>query len=377
MIVIKLSKRIRTYIVSTINYFIMETLSEKSKQQFYGDDYDSVLNQANAFFEEHASVKYKAEIENIPQSKVAHKWVGAQCINGKIVGIPNDEDALLVNEGNRWIRKNVTRDGKFKWTGGCVWNGALYCFPRTSSTFLKYENGIVEEMPISVDYKFEHHYSGVCTKDGVVYQPPRNTNHILKTRLVNLECKKINIVPDVFRCRLSYCGGILHPNGFIYFFPVKNCRVIKLNPQTDEWCFIGKKITSFCFDAKIGPDGNIYGFNHGKGILKIDVETEKVEIIHKEIKSYAYGTKIGINGHLYSIPGDSRYAYEYNPFDDVVQTFFDTHSSMNAKYAGGVTTPYGKIVCVPAEWDNVLIYKPNKEVAIPNDVYDNFFVDNY
>lgn len=328
------------------------------------------------FVAQNRNVTYTVQFEDIPSLKASHKWVGAQCINDQIICIPSDETRILINDGKWRVRENL-KDGLFKWTGGCVWENSIYCFPRTSNSFLKINNDNVEEIPLEYTYNVEHHYSGVCTEDGIVYQPPRNTSHILKTDLKTGQSTKISIINDKYHVKLSYCGSIMHPNGYIYFFPVQNNKVIKLDPTTDRWDYIGHRITTLCFDAKVGLDGNIYGFNNNEGITKIDVFNDTVSIIHQEINSGSYGTKYGVDGCLYNIPGDGTHIYKFDVLNDEIYEIFDLNSDIKAKYAGGVVKRDGTILGVPANEHKMMSYKPSKRVLIPEDIYNLFYVDNY
>ena len=324
-----------------------------------------------------SSVKYRTECIKIGNSKEKHKWVGAQINYGTVFAIPNDETRILCYDqnGNSYI-EGVNK-GLFKWTGGCVWNNSIYCFPTTSNSFLKICDEDVEEIPLLIEYHGEHHYSGVCTREGIVYQPPRNTNHILKTDLKTGLSNKIDIVDKKYKVTYRYCGSIIHPNGFIYFFP-ENGRVIKLNPDTDDWCFIGKSLSTMCFDAKVGMDGNIYGYSANcKGIMKIDVSSDAVEMIHQEITPGAYGTKYGSDGYLYSIPGDGSCIWKYDVVSDTIYMLHDLRDDSKAKYAGGLTLPNGDIICVPANASSILILKSNKNTKIPESIYKEFYQDNY
>lgn len=362
------------------NSFVFKLFSCSNDPRLLTDDiytYDSVLNEFKRFVSNNNDVTYSVELQEIPKSKVAHKWVGAQFFKDAIVGIPNDEESVLIKR-EHWTSQHVAEKGRFKWTGGCVWNNRMYCFPRTSNSFLVYDGKETELIQLDCKYDFEHHYSGVlCDELGVVYQPPRNTDHILKTDLKTNHSKKISIVSDFLNCKLSYCGSVRHPNGYIYFLPVSGCKVIKLNPLTDDWCFIGKPITTFCFDAKVGADGNIYGFNHWKGIVKIDVQDNKVSNIHTDIKFYSYGTKIGLNGKLYSIPGDSCSVFEYDIQTDSVKVVYTVQSKTKAKFAGGVTDSNGIIYGVPAEEEMVICYEPSRMEKIPRSIYQKMYLDNY
>lgn len=376
----KIKNRIDRYYKLLFNSFVLKFFSYAKDFELFSDDLyrcDTVLDEFKRFVSNNNDVTYSVELQEIPKSKVAHKWVGAQFFNDAIVGIPNDEESVLIKR-EHWTSQHVAEKGRFKWTGGCVWNSRLYCFPRTSNNFLVYDGKKAELIQLDFKYDIEHHYSGVlCDELGVVYQPPRNTNHILKTDLNTNHSKKILIASEHLNCKLSYCGSVRHPNGYIYFLPVSGCKVIKLNPLTDDWCFIGKPITTFCFDAKVGGDGNIYGFNHWKGIVKIDVQNNKVSNIHTDIRFYSYGTKIGLNGKLYSIPGDSCSVFEYDIQTDSVKVVYTVQSKNEAKFAGGVTDVNGFIYGVPAEEEMVICYKPSRVERIPKSIYQKIYLDSY
>lgn len=242
---------------------------------------------------------------------------------------------------------------------------------------LKISESEIEEIPLKNKYKGEHHYSGVLLRNGIIYQPPRNTNHILKFDLNTLRETNIDIINEHFKCKTRYCGSIYHPNGFIYFFP-ENGRVIKLNPDNDEWCFIGKRISVCCFDAKVGSDGNIYGYGaYGKGMMCINIYLDKVKILYPEIEFGAYGTKYGINGMLYSVPGNGNKIYAFDVLHKKLKDVFTFNSNEIEKYAGGATLSNGTIVCAPIRKNSVLNMIPTKNVDISEELNSLMFSDNY
>lgn len=359
---------------------IIEFLSKQSilQNSHWTTEDNSEFKQFRACIDK--SITYELTLRPIDPSNAAHKWVGAQVYHDKVYAMPNDETRVLCYdvEHNRIDYITGIKTGLFKWTGGCVWKNAIYCFPRTANSFLRIDEKGTKEIPLTFEYKKEHHYSGVCTKDGIVYQPPRNTNHILKTNLNTGTSTKITIVDEKYRVTFRYCGSIIHPNGYIYFFPENNECVIKLDPKTDKWCFIGDKTSTMCFDAKIGLDGNIYGFSaYRKGIMRIDVTNDTVQMIHTDIEPGAYGTKYGADGCLYSVPGDGSKCFRYDTESDSVETVFDLKDKSKAKYAGGATLSRGNIICIPAKKKNILELSPNKEITISRQVYEFFCVDNY
>lgn len=353
--------------------------NSRHKKKFSCDrDYKKLLEQLCQFIRLNSNTEYIIiEKKTILNSDVTEKWVGAQAFENAIIGIPNSE-TRIINFKEEFNILFKVKNGKFKWTGGCIWDNHIYAFPRTSDSFLSFNSSEISEIPIGFKYNGEHHYSGVCTRDGVVYQPPRNTNHILKTDLKNSRTSKIDIVNNVFKIKLTYCGSIIHPNGYIYFFPQNLGRIIKLDPKTDEWIYIGNKIATSCFDAKIGFDGNIYGFSaYNNGIMKIEVSSDLVQIIHENISFGAFGTKVGVDGCLYSVPGDNSIIYKFDIFNNEVVEYYDLKDGSKAKFAGGTITKDGVIYCSPATSNSILMYKPSEKIEIPEILYTTFFIDNY
>lgn len=334
------------------------------------------------FVETNRNIDYFMEIKWIPFQHEKHKWVGGVLYEDYLYAIPNDSLTILKIHVTDYSVSfvNGIKNGLFKWTGGTVYNRSVVAFPRQENYLLQYypHNEQISLLDIDIDYKSEHHYGGVCTTGGYIYQPPRNTDHILRINLKNKKNHKIQISPRKLNRHYRYCGSILHPNGFIYFFPENNMPVIKLNPINNKWCFIDKPINTMTFNAKVATDGNIYGFSaYEHGLMKIDVENDKVEMIHKEIKPGAYGTKLGIDGCLYSIPGDGKHVWKYDPKMDRLTKLFKVEEQVKAKYAGGSSTKNGIIFGIPAESNSIMILRPNVKTEIPASVFSLYFNDCY
>lgn len=326
-------------------------------------------------------IKYFVFFEPLPSVDAIHKWVGAQNKDDCIYAIPNDMNAVLKHTINGNFYIGDLENDPFKWTGGCLWKGSLYGFPRTSNCLLKMslDTELIQYVYMEKDYSKEHHYGGICTKEGIIYQPPRDSDHILVWDLKTASTRKIHLSPKSKHREFRYCGSVLCPNGYAYFLPELAERVIKLNTATEEWEFIGDRIDAMTFDAKIAVDGNIYGFSaYCDGILKINVTEDNVEMIHKEITPGAYGTKLGVNGHLYSIPGDGEYIWDYDPLTDSLKSIYKFPYKLNAKYAGGTSLQNGEICAVPARENKLLKLKMGIEgIKIPDKVYGDYFLDYY
>lgn len=330
---------------------------------------------------ENRNVKYDVCFKSLPFIPSLHKWVGAQYRDSCVYGIPNDMNAFLKYLNDEISFLGTLEEGKFKWTGGCIWDDCLYGFARNSNSLIKMSlySEKIEMIPLEKGYSKEHHYGGICTKNGIIYQPPRDSNHILVWNLITKKTKRICLNTEKDNQEFRYCGSILHPNGYAYFLPEIGERVIKLNTRTEEWSFIGDRIDAMVFDVKIAADGNIYGYSaYCKGILKIHVKTDSVEMIHEEIYAGAYGTKLGVNGHLYSIPGDGDMVWDYNPLTDSLDSIYQFSYVLDAKYAGGTSMMNGDILAVPAKDNQLFQLRPDMTgLQIPDDIFQEYFQDCY
>lgn len=315
-----------------------------------------------------------------------YKWVGAVYYNDKFYCIPNGTNKFLVYD----IKKNDynyipidEEENPFMWTGGCEYLGKIYAFPRTSNKLLSLDtkNNQVELINLKLKYHKEHHYGGVATENGIIYQPPRNSSHILKIDLNKKEAKKIYILPKLLGIKYNYTTGIIHTNNNIYFFPEQNGHIMVLNIDTEEITFMKEKLSSMVFDAAISENGNIYGFSaYEKGILKIDVKNGTSKMIHQEIGiPGCYGTKLGINGKIYGIPGNGNKIYEYDPKTEKVTIIKTLEEKKDAKCAGGIITKDGTIYTVPALGNKIYKYNFKNVKKEINDklLNSNYFEDNY
>lgn len=341
---------------------------------------DSVWKNLVAFTDKNRGIEYHLNLKEYG-NKNEYKWVGGIYTGNAIVGIANGSRSCLVLDlkNDKIFNRGSLEAGEFKWSGGCLWNGTVYGFPRTSNNLLifpisdKIQPG---EIKLDISYNREHHYGGVCTKDGIIYQPPRSTNTILKIDLKNYKTKEIYISKD--RRKFRYCGSIIHPNGLIYMFPEYMERVMVIDPKTDNVYFIGKILSSMTFDACIGYDGNIYGFSaYSKGILKIDVNKNSAEMLFENKKFGCYGSVLAVNGNVIGVPGDSNHIYEYNIKENFVKVIASLEEKGAAKCAGSAISKDGTIYCIPAAGNKIYMITPNTPVQIPQELLDTSFFNGY
>lgn len=315
----------------------------------------------------------------IPEKQNSFQYVGGQIFNGTLYSVINSAQKMMSYrlKDQSFHFSSSFSDEDFKWTGGYFYSGIFYMFPRRSCDLLAYDpaNDRFETISCKRDYSGEHHYGGVCTRNGMIYQPPRNTNHILKWDISRKHCEAITI-NNGNNCR--YCGSVIHPNGSIYMIPEKDAPVIKIDLETEQICEIGEAVRGMAFNPVIAANGNIYGFRAKNGILKIDTENDSVSILHSDISIRAYGSKCGINGNIYSLPGYTKDIWEFDPFEESLRRCYELSEERSVHYAGGATDRTGDIYGIPVHADSILkISFTDLDMQIPEDIFTSFFTDCY
>lgn len=299
--------------------------------------------------------------------------VGAYSYSNKIFCPSSDGASLLIVDPltDSYILKKIGLNEHLGYSGIQEYEGDLYIFPRSANKLIRYnpQEDEVYVVELNTSYTGEHHYCGIITSDGLLIQPPRECNHLLITDLNTYKTHKLVIgyggKHGVGRYR--YSSIIKHPNGYMYLIPDYNEKVIRLDPRTEKFEFIG----TFFKDSRllgptIAPNGNIYGFlMFGGGILEIDVKTNKTRIICKDIETKSCGTECASNGKLYSIPGYSSFVYSFDLDNMTIKMEKELDIIFSDAYsAGGAMDSYGNIYAAPCHGKNVLKYCFNSDVRL-------------
>lgn len=317
------------------------------------------------------------KIYKVPISLKKWKWVGGVYWKGQIYSIPNAErTGLCINPIERnYNIIGCTKVGTFKWTGGCVYKEKIYGFPRKESSILVIDPGTREMMEEKLDcaYRGEHHYGGICTDKGIVYQPPRDTDHILKVDLNDLTTEEILITKRGEKHR--YTASIEHPDGSIYMIPEAGRKVLRVHPITEEIETIGDVLDAYVFGVVVGLDGNIYGYcNEGRGILKIDVIKKQVSRVCEEIgEASSYGSVVGLNGKIYNIPAHGNYIWEFDIEKQSVIQVFCLKENGIAKCAGAGIGHDGTICMIPASGEYIYYLSTEESVDLDEAAMNNRF----
>ena len=306
------------------------------------------------------------------------KWVGGVFYKSEIYGVPTSINRLFkASSKNVKVFGNV-RIGTYKWTGGGVYKERIICFPRTANSFLEIKpiSGEIKELKIDFKYRGEHHYGGVITDDGMVYQPPRDVDHILITDLKKMKSYKM-YMPD--RREVRYCGTLETPDGLIIFLPEKGRRLLVYERKTESLNYMSDPIDFMPFGPAIGINGKIYAYNaDGTGLLQIDVNTYEIRIVQlvEALKGY-YGAVCGINGKIYGIPAASDTICEYDIYSNTLRKIFDIENG-EAKCAGAGILNDGTICMIPTFGVYAYYLRPDRKIELSdNEIGGRFFNSFY
>lgn len=295
--------------------------------------------------------------------KADYKWCGGVRDFRYFYAIPNDAQCILKIDMETGTPKiiRIPFSQTRGWTGGAIYQDVLYGFPRSANYLLAMDikSQTVKMIPLGTNYLEEHHYGGVVTQSGILYQPPRNTNHILKINLNTKKCEKIYIDSVNRKMTYRYTTGVVHRNGLIYFFPERGEKVMVLRLEGERIYFIGDRLNAMAFGGAIACDDNIYGFSaYEEGILYINTQKNTAQMIHREIGvSGCYGTKVGRNGKIYGIPGNQNWIWEYDCVHDIATRKMEMPEDLKeCTYAGAAVSDEGDIWCVPVKGGGISLY---------------------
>lgn len=344
------------YIYKNILYFF--------KNNSKSIKYDDSIKKYDVNFLKVSQIPIKLDVN-------VEKWVGSVNYNNTMYCIPNKINKILKvdmnNDNISYIDFESEEDG-FRWSGGTVYNSKIYCFPRKSNKLLVIDpqnNDSIQMIDLGIDYDNEHHYGGVLNSKGIIIQPPRKNNTVMIIDLNNFTTKEIKISPKYVKFSYSNCFYL--DDEHIYFFPECNEKILVFNSISNNYYFIGNKISTMVFSGAIS-DNCIFGFSgYCKGILKIDLKTNYSKMINCETNFGSNGTIRGINGKLYSIPGNSDCIYEFDPISNKYDVIYKIKSNLNAKCAGGSVSYDGTIYTVPARGNNIYKIEFDKKIRLTDD----------
>jgi streptogramin lyase len=212
---------------------------------------------------------------------------------------------------------------------------------------------------------------GVLGPNGLIYFVPYSANNIGVLNPSSSSFTTIDI-SNTISGDWKYIGGVLGPNGLIYFVPVNVDKIGVLNPSSSLFTTIDISNTIsgvYTYSGGVlGPNGLIYFvpsnannigvlYPYSSSFITIDISNT----ISGGSK-YAGGV-LGPNGLIYFVPFNVKKIGVLNPSSssfttiDISNTISGDYREGN-KYAGGVLGPNGLIYFVPNDADHIGVLNP-------------------
>jgi streptogramin lyase len=218
---------------------------------------------------------------------------------------------------------------------------------------------------ISSDAKY---FGGVLGPNGLIYFVPWRVNNIGVLNPSTSSFTTIDI-SNTISSDWKYIGGVLGPNGLIYFVPYHAHNIGVLNPSSSSFTTIDiSNIISSDWKyagGVLGPNGLIYfvPINADNiGVLNPSTSSFTTIDISNTISSDAkyFGGVLGPNGLIYFVPHHAHNIGVLNPSSSSFSTIDISNTiSLGTKYVGGVLGPNGLIYFVPANANNVGVLNPS------------------
>lgn len=226
---------------------------------------------------------------------------------------------------------------------------------------------------------------GVLASNGKIYCAPFNGNQIL---VIDPQTNRISYLtaPAAPSDTASWCGGVVGPDNRIYFCPYVKTDILVVDPFTDTVTTVVTGLGSGAeyISAVRGPNNKLYfcpkNTDVFADIMVVDVLSGLSPTIYFisdfGIRTYS-GIVQGANGLLYSIPYYRSDVSNARIF--TIDTRTDTLTSYNknspnpntipalpCSWLGGVLGTDGRIYCMPASGDKILVINTD-----PNDPSGN------
>ena len=200
---------------------------------------------------------------------------------------------------------------------------------------------------------------GVLGPDGNIYFTPSNAANILKLNVTT--GVTTNITGGATYTTGGWAGGVLAPNGNIYFCPYNATNILVLNPTTGVTSNLtgGATYTSGGWvGGVVGPDGNIYCCPIGAtNILKLNVSTGVTTNITGGATYTATGWvcgQVGPDGNIYFTPVFATNILKLDPSTGVTTNITGGATILSNGYRGGTLGLDGNIYSAPYSSANIL-----------------------
>jgi streptogramin lyase len=250
-----------------------------------------------------------------------------------------------------------------KWLGGVLApNMSIYGVPFNARSVLKINTENDEVTTFGTISGTDHWAGGVLAPNGMIYCSPAYATAVLKIDPTNDSISTFGTLSSSD----AWYGCILANNGMIYCAPgsIYVTDILKINPTNDSISFIDTGLSSGpqCWGGVIAPDGCIYFFAYNSNrVVKIDPVDDSVTDFAVDAYNWLDGWNSGVtpsNGKLYGIPADQANILVIDPTDDSQAVIGPLTEGLANKYMSGALAPDGKIYCPPLKNEAILVVNP-------------------
>ena len=269
--------------------------------------------------------------------------------------------------GNQWI--------------GHIYEVIVYNQTLTTSQRQSVENYLMKKWGINLSLPTTHPFYSIppSTSQPPQFQEvtPGNWNYDWKPYLQSLAAANSsgvtvttsNITGGATFTSNGWVGGVLAPNGNIYFAPFVANNILVLNPTTGVTSNLtgGATYTTYGWTKGVlAPNGNIYFCpNSASNILVLNPTTGVTSNLTGGA-NYAggwFGGVLAPNGNIYFAPGGAANILVLNPTTGVTSNITGGATFVTNGWNGGVLAPNGNIYFCPFVAANVLVLNPTTGVT--------------
>ena len=218
---------------------------------------------------------------------------------------------------------------------------------------------VTSNIPGGGTYTASGWVGGVVGPDGNIYFAPYAAANILKLNVST--GVTTNITGGATYTASGWVGGVLGPDGNIYFAPYAATNILKLNVATGVTTNITGGVTftsNGWLGGVLGPDGNIYFAPYvSPNILKLNVATGVTTTITGGATFTGSGWNCGVlgsDGNIYFIPQNALNILKLNVFTGVTTNITGGATYIANGWYSGVLGLDGNIYCAPYAAANIL-----------------------
>lgn len=237
-------------------------------------------------------------------------------------------------------------------------NGDIHGVPRSASVGIKFKkDGTVETYSLVYTTSFGAHSGGILAPDGTIYFVPYYTTAIQKIDKYGV----VSTIAGLGGTSGWYYCGCLAPNGEIHFIPHNATVGLKISlagvpstyalPYTTSQAYLG---------GVLGEDGYIHCIPNSAAVGMMISPTgtpSTYALAHTTSQAYSKGV-LDTNGEIHFIPSQALVGQKVNTRTGVVSTYSmpGLNGSTNFR-VGGCLLPSGDVLMVPEKATSYLISK--------------------